>query len=289
MWCYHCNCVHTFRLNFGDPLCSCSVLTYFPWHTGLWIGVTILVVIQQSWVQDQGLRNKTWIIFYYDCISILKLSEARMYCLMYIFSYMILSFFLMVSESPGCDNPCGISKAFLSTAFGLRLSIIFCFAWLGWILLWVRTKDGSVPGCATRTSVTPLVGEQPWMSVPRYCYPRSKWSMMSSLFSKTFYLKGFYHCFFIWTYDTFSAILLTTKSLSLRKATTCQLLETNERAFLQIKVFQITIIVVIFSFWSFVQPNILWHFPVYFVLFIQHMASEAIRFSRPYATSKANY
>jgi len=44
-----------------------------------------------------------------------------------------------------------------------------------------------------------------------------------------------------------------------------------------------------FSFWSFVQPNVLWHLPVYYVLFIQHTASEVIRFSKPYTTSKANY
>ena len=60
--------------------------------------------------------------------------------------------------------------------------------WPGWLVFWFRTKGGSVPGCATRTSVAPFVGEQPWTSAPRCCYPRSKWSMMSSIFSETYYL-----------------------------------------------------------------------------------------------------
>ena len=131
LWCCHCICGHMFRLNFGAPLCWCSLLTYMTWFTGLRIGVTVTVVIQQSWLHDQGLQIKAWIMFYYDCIFIMKLFDVRKYCLMYIFSYMILSSFLMVSESPGCDNPCGISKAFLSAAVGLRLSISYCFVWLG--------------------------------------------------------------------------------------------------------------------------------------------------------------
>ena len=62
------------------------------------------------------------------------LFEARMYCLMYIIIYVFLSFFLMVSKSPGYDNPCGVSKPFLSTAYGLRLSLDYCFAWFGIII-----------------------------------------------------------------------------------------------------------------------------------------------------------
>ena len=117
--------------------------------------------------------------------------------------------------------------------------VFFLRYWPDWIVFWFRTKGGSVLGCATRTSVASFVGEQPWTRAPRCCYPRSKWSMMGSIFSETYYLprEEFCHCFFIWTYATISAILLTTKSLSLRKATTCRLLETKERAFLQIEGF----------------------------------------------------
>ena len=79
---------------------------------------------------------------------------------------------------------------------------------LGWIVFWFRTKGGNVPGCATRLSVAPFVGEQPWSSALRCCYPRSKWSMMSSIFSETFSLphKGFCHCSVIWTYGNWKIL-----------------------------------------------------------------------------------
>ena len=110
LWYCNRNCVHMFRLIFVDNLCQCNLPKYNTWLTCLWSGDPVIVFIQRSWLLDQGLRSQAWNVFYYDCISLI-LSEARMYCLMYLVMYMLLSFFLMVSEHPGCDNPCGVSKA----------------------------------------------------------------------------------------------------------------------------------------------------------------------------------
>uniref|UniRef100_A0A7C9CZJ1 Uncharacterized protein n=2 Tax=Opuntia streptacantha TaxID=393608 RepID=A0A7C9CZJ1_OPUST len=104
------------------------------------LGDTVIAFIQLSWIHDQGLRNDAWIVFYYDCITVMVLVEARMYCLMYIIIYMLLSVFLMASENPGVDNPCGVSKAFLSTAFGLRPSLDYCFVWFDIIIRLCRTN-----------------------------------------------------------------------------------------------------------------------------------------------------
>ena len=99
MW--HCDysCVHMFSLSFVINLCWCSLLKLTIWSTDLWIGDTVIAFIQLSWIHDQGLGNDAWIVFYYDCITIMVLVEARMYCLMYIIIYMLLSVFLMMSES----------------------------------------------------------------------------------------------------------------------------------------------------------------------------------------------
>jgi len=48
--------------------------------------------------------------------------------------------------------------------------VFFLRYWPCWIVFWFRTKGGSVSRCATRTSVAPFVGEQPWTSAPRCCY-----------------------------------------------------------------------------------------------------------------------
>ena len=123
-----------FSMSFVVNLCCCSLPKLTTWSTYLWIGDTVIAFIKLSWIHGQGLRNDAWIVFYYYCIIITVLFEAQMYCLMYIIIYMLLSFFLTVSESPGYDNPCGVSKAFLSTAYGLRLSLDYCFVWFGIII-----------------------------------------------------------------------------------------------------------------------------------------------------------
>ena len=87
---------------------------------------------------------------------------------------------------------------------------------------------------------------------------------------------------------TITTIFFTTESPSLRKATNYGIVEAKERVFIQLEGVQFKIIFVGY-YWSAIQPSNLWSIPLYYVISKQLTASEAIRVSKPYTTSKANY
>uniref|UniRef100_A0A7C9DXE0 Uncharacterized protein n=1 Tax=Opuntia streptacantha TaxID=393608 RepID=A0A7C9DXE0_OPUST len=139
MWCCDYSCVHIFILSIVVNLCWCSLQKLNYRYTFLWTGATITVVIPHLRLHDQGVQSEVWFVFYYGCNITMVLYEARMYCSMHSIIYLLLSFFLMVSESPRYVKPCGFSKAFLSTAFGLRLSLDYFSALFVKIIRFCRT------------------------------------------------------------------------------------------------------------------------------------------------------
>ena len=94
--------------------------------------------------------------------------------------------------------------------------------------------------------------------------------------------------FYLIPVGSITATQCTTKNPSQGKVANCRLLEAKERVFLQFAGFQFKIKFVEYC-WSSLQSSNLWSITLYYVISKQLTASEDIRVSKPYTTSKAYY